>query len=147
MEDKIKVLFICVHNSARSQIAEEYLRKYGGDLFETESAGLEPGTLNPYVIEALKQDGIDIFGKKTKSVKDLFKEGKRYNYVITVCSRSIEDKCPVFPGALVRLNWPFPDPERFHGESSEIQEQVNELRDIIRQMVEQFVEVKSLQSR
>jgi len=147
MEDKIKVLFICVHNSARSQIAEEYLRKYGGDMFTAESAGLEPGILNPYVIEALKQDGIDISGKQTKSVKALFKAGKKYDYVITVCSRSVEEQCPIFPGMVIRMNWPFPDPERFHGTTDEILEQVIELKDIISKMIEQFIEVKSLQKQ
>ena len=139
MDNKTKVLFICVHNSARSQVAEEYLRKIASDTFKVESAGLEPGTLNPYVVEALKMDGIDISTKKTKSVIDLHKEGKLYDYVITVCSRDVEEKCPIFPGVSKRLNWPFPDPERFNGSKEEILEQVIELRDVIREMIIQFV--------
>lgn len=139
MEDKTKVLFVCVHNSARSQIAEEYLRKIAGDKFEVESAGLEPGELNPFVVEALRQDNIDISNKITKSVVDLHRAGNLYDYVITVCSRVVEKKCPIFPGVHKRLNWPFPDPERFQGNDEEILEQVIELRDVIREMIIQFV--------
>ncbi len=71
-----KVLFICVHNSARSQMAEAYLRRFGGTEFEVESAGLEPGKLNPYVVRALAEDGFDISGKKTQGVFDLYKAGQ-----------------------------------------------------------------------
>lgn len=90
---KEKVLFICVHNSARSQMAEEYLRKLASDRFEVESAGLEPGTINPLVVEVLKEEGIDITGKKTNSVFEFYKEGRRYHYVITVCSKEASERC------------------------------------------------------
>jgi arsenate reductase len=116
-------------------------------MFTAESAGLEPGTLNPYVIEALKQDGINISGKQAKSVKALFKSDEIFDYVITVCSKSVEEQCLVFPGMVIRMNWPFSDPERFHGTPDEILEQVIELRDIISKMIEQFIEVKSLQKQ
>ena len=95
---KEKVLFICVHNTARSQMAEEYLRKLASDRFEVESAGLEPGTINPLVVEVLKEEGIDITGKKTNSVFEFYKEGRRYHYVITVCSKEASERCPIFPG-------------------------------------------------
>jgi len=85
---KKSVLFVCVHNSARSQMAEELLRKIAGNKFEAESAGLEPGVLNPYVIEILREEGIDITRKKTKSAFDLLKAGRRYTYVITVCDET-----------------------------------------------------------
>lgn len=141
--DKIRVLFICVHNSARSQMAEEYLRKYGGDRFDAESAGLEPGELNPFAVEALKKEGMNIEGKQTKSLIDLYKAGNRYDYVITVCSRDVEDKCPLFPGVTRRLNWPFTDPEKFQGSPEEILHQTIELRDVIGKMVELFVEANA----
>ena len=96
--DKKKVLFVCVHNSARSQMAEAFLKKYGGDRFEVESAGLEPGTLNPVVVEAMKEVGIDISQNKAKSVFDFYRQGKQYDYVVTVCNESEAGKCPVFPG-------------------------------------------------
>ena len=72
---KQRVLFVCVHNSARSQMAEELLRKIAGDRFDVESAGLEPGTLNPYAVAALREEGIDISGKKTVSAFELLKRG------------------------------------------------------------------------
>ena len=86
--DKIKVLFVCVHNSARSQMAEAFLKKIGKDKFEVESAGLEPGTLNPIVVESMKEAGIDISGNKTQGVFDIFKAGKNFHYVITVCDET-----------------------------------------------------------
>src|SRR5689334_14451862 len=81
----IRALFLCIHNGARSQMAEAYLKKLGGDLFHAESAGIESGSLNPLAVEAMKQDGIDISGNKTKSVFDFHAEGRTYDYVITVC--------------------------------------------------------------
>jgi arsenate reductase (thioredoxin) len=129
------VLFLCVHNSARSQMAEAYLRRFGGDLFEPESAGLEPGTLNPYVVRALREDGIDISSHETRSVFDLYKAGRTYRYVITVCSREAADRCPIFPGQTVRLHWPFADPSAFKGSDEQIMAQVREVRDAIRERV------------
>ena len=112
---KDRVLFICVHNSGRSQIAEEYLRKMCGGRFEVESAGLEPRAINPLVIEVMKEEGIDLAGKNPQSVFDLFQQGKFYKYVITVCEAEVEKKCPIFPGITKRLNWPFPDPSNVEG--------------------------------
>ena len=140
-EDRVKVLFVCVHNSARSQMAEEYLRKLGGDRFETESAGLEPGELNPHVVRVLKEEGIDISGKKTQSVFDLFKEGRVYAYVVTVCSREAEEKCPIFPGVHERLNWPFPDPASFTGSDDEIMSQVREVRETVKAQIKEFIDM------
>jgi len=108
--DKKRVLFVCVHNSARSQMAEAFLKKYGRDRFEVESAGLEPGKLNPIVIEAMKEAGINISQNKTKSVFDFYKQGKVYDYVITICDESQSGQCPVFPGEAKKLHWGFPDP-------------------------------------
>ena len=138
--EKVSVLFICVHNSARSQIAEEYLRQMAGDLFEVESAGLNPGELNPYVVELLAEEDIDISGKQTNSVMDLYRSGKTYAYVITVCSREAEENCPIFPGPVRRLSWPFPDPAKFEGSREEILEKTRQVRDVIREEVRQFVD-------
>ncbi len=115
--DKDRVLFVCVHNSARSQMAEAFLKQLAGDRFEVESAGLEPGKLNPVVVEVMKEVGIDISQNKTKSAFDFYKQGKRYGYVITVCDESHADKCPVFPGTAItkRIHWPFDDPSSFQG--------------------------------
>lgn len=128
---KTKVLFICIHNSARSQMAEELLRQLGGDDFVVESAGLEPGTLNPVVVEALKEKGIDITGKKTQAVFDLFKEGRTYSYVIAVCDEASAEKCPIFPGICQKLNWSFTDPSKFEGSPEEKLAKVRAVRDEI----------------
>jgi len=134
-----RVLFICVHNSARSQIAEEYLRRLAGDLLDVESAGLTPGTLNPWVVKVMAEDHFDISAKIPRSVFDLYRAGHTYSHVITVCSREAETGCPVFPGPTQRMNWPFPDPSNFTGTPEEILEQVRELRDTIRDRVSEFV--------
>ena len=135
----IRVLCLCVHNSARSQMAEAYIRLLGGDLFAVESAGLEPGALNPYVVRALKEEGIDISGKKTQDVFDLFRTGRTYRYVVTVCSKDAAERCPIFPGRVERLHWPFSDPSAFQGTDSQIMAQVREVRDAIREKVREFV--------
>lgn len=109
------VLFVCIHNSARSQMAEAYVNKLGAGEWFAESAGLEPGKLNPIVVEALQEDGIDISGKKTNSVFDFLKQGKTYDYVVTVCDGANGERCPVFPGKAKRLHWEFKDPSSFQG--------------------------------
>lgn len=131
--DKKKVLFVCAHNSARSQMAEAFLKKYAGGRFDVESAGLEPGKLNPVVVEAMKEAGIDISMNKTKSVFDFFKQGKRYDYVVTVCDESEAGKCPVFPGTAVtkRLHWGFDDPSGFQGTWADKLKQTREIRNQI----------------
>lgn len=138
--NKKRVLFICVHNSARSQMAEAFLKKYGGDRFEVESAGLKPGRLNPVVVEAMKEVGIDISRNKTKSVFDFYKQGKRYDYVITVCDESQSGACPVFPGKGKRLHWGFDDPSKFEGTDREKLEKVRIVRDDIKQKIQEWLE-------
>jgi arsenate reductase (thioredoxin) len=135
-----RVLFICTHNSARSQMAEAYLRKFGGDRFEVESAGLEAGKLNPYVVRALLEEGIEIAGKKTQGVSDLLKQGRTYDFVVAVCSKEAADRCPVFPGRATRVVWSYPDPSTFTGSDDEIMAQVRKVRDTIRERVHQFSE-------
>jgi len=132
---KEKVLFVCIHNSARSQMAEELLRKLAGDRFEVESAGIEPGKLNPVVVEVLKEEGIDISGKNTKAVMDLLKQGKFYSYVITVCDETSAERCPLFPGVAKRLHWGFPDPSKFEGTWEEKLVQTRTVRDQIQQKI------------
>lgn len=139
---KKKVLFVCVHNSARSQMAEAFLREFAGDRFQAESAGLEPGRLNPLVVEALKEDGIDISGKKTQGVFDLYREGKRYNYVITVCDESQSGRCPIFPSAIETIHWSFEDPSKFEGTYEEKLKQTRKVRDAIKEKIRQWVKSK-----
>ena len=141
--DKRKVLFICVHNSVRSQMAEALLKHLAGDKFEVESAGLEPGTLNPLAIEAMKEIGIDISQDKTKSVFDFYRAGKKYDYVITVCDESQSGQCPVFPGNAQKLHWGFDDPSGFKGTFEERLEKARIVRAKIRQKIDKWLrEVK-----
>lgn len=112
---KRKLLFICVHNSARSQMAEAWFNKICGSDWEAQSAGLKPGVLNPIVIEAMREVGIDILGKATRAVSDVARSGEVFTYVITVCDDADAEGCPIFPGAAERLHWPFPDPSKFTG--------------------------------
>lgn len=137
-----KVLFVCVHNSARSQIAEELLRKYAGDYFQAESSGLEPGTLNPLAIEVLKEEGIDISNKKTQSVFDLFKAGRLYGYVITVCDEGKAQGCPIFPGMSSRIHWSFEDPSSFEGSWEEKLEKTRAVKEQIKEQILEFIEQK-----
>lgn len=137
--EKIKVLFVCVHNSARSQMAEAFLNIMGDGEFEAESAGLEPGTLNPVVIEAMREIGIDISKNKTKSVFGLFKKGKLFHYVITVCDETSAERCPVFPGIVKRLHWSFEDPSAFKGSHEERLERTRRVRDKIKAMIKDWL--------
>ena len=96
--NKPKILFLCVHNSARSQMAEAFLNDICGAEFEAQSAGLEPGTLNPLVVQVMREAGLDISQNKTQAVFDVFKSGQLFTYVVTVCSEAEAGGCPIFPG-------------------------------------------------
>src|SRR5512135_3370126 len=95
---KQKVLFVCVHNSARSQMAEALLNRLGRDRFEAMSAGLEPGQLNPCAVRVMGEIGLDISHNQTKDIFSLYKKGELFSYVITVCDEANAERCPTFPG-------------------------------------------------
>ena len=135
----IKVLFLCVHNSARSQMAEAFLRKHGGGRFEAESAGLEPGSLNLHVVRAMAEAGIDISRNETKSVFGLFEAKRTFDVVVTVCSKEAAERCPIFPGMHEKLHWPFADPAAMAGTDEEIMAAVREVRDGIEAAVKDFI--------
>jgi len=135
---KKKVLFICVHNSARSQMAAALLNKRCGDFFEAESAGLEPGKLNPLAVEVLGEVGIDISKNKTQAVFDVFKSGQLFAYVITVCDESEAEACPIFPGVTSRLHWSFSDPSKFTGTPEDKVKQTRGVRDQIDNQIRRF---------
>lgn len=139
VEKRIKMLFICVHNSARSQMAETLLNQMAGDKYEASSAGLEPGELNPLAVEVLKEIGIDISGKETQDVFSVFKSGEFFPFVVTVCDESSAEKCPIFPGVTNRLHWGFPDPSSFTGTEEEKLAKTREVRDMIRDKLSEFV--------
>lgn len=136
---KIKILFVCVHNSARSQMGEAFANKYGEGKITAESAGLEPGSLNSIVVEAMKEVGVDISKNKTKSVFDFYKQGRLYNYVITMCDEAAKEKCPIFPGNAVYLHWSFPDPGSFSGSHEEKLAKVRVVRDSIEEKIKKFI--------
>jgi arsenate reductase (thioredoxin) len=135
---KKKVLFVCIHNSARSQMAEAFLNQLCGHEFEAYSAGLESGRLNPVVVRAMGEVGIDISGNRTKTVDDILKSGKRFSHVITVCDEASAERCPIFPGSGERLHWGFPDPSRFQGSEDERLAKTREVRNAIKGEIEQW---------
>lgn len=143
---RYKVLFVCVHNSARSQIAEAYLNNLGGENYIAESAGLEAGILNPNAVEVMKEDGIDISANKTKSAFGLLKDGRLYNYVITVCDESSAEQCPVFPGVLKQLHWSFSDPSTFAGTSEDNLSKTREVRNAIKSRIKEFIAGNNLKA-
>ena len=132
------LLFVCVHNSARSQIAEAFVNRACAGFYNAYSAGLEPGALNPLVVEALREVGIDISRTRTKSVDELLRTGRRFSHVITVCDGASAERCPVFPGAVERQHWSFPDPSALTGSHEQRLQRVREIRDDIARRVEQW---------
>jgi arsenate reductase len=137
--NKFRVLFICGHNSGRSQIAEALLNDIAGDRIHVESAGLEPKPVNPLVVEVMQEIGYDLSQAKSQSVFDFFKEGRLYDYLITVCDETAAGQCPVFPGITKRLHWPFMDPEALTGSHEEKLAALREIREQIRQKVSDWV--------
>jgi arsenate reductase len=132
--DKKRVLFLCTHNSARSQMAESLMNTMLGDLYEAHSAGIEPGKLNPYVVRAMAELDLDISGNRVKSVDEF--SGQEFDYVVTVCDKAGE-ACPYFPGAKTPMHQAFADPSQFTGTDEEIMEQVALVRDQIRRWLVQ----------
>ncbi len=138
----LKVLFVCVHNSARSQMAEAFFNRYAEGNDVAESAGIEPGELNPYAVKAMAEKGCDISSNATKGVFALYKEGRKYSHVIAVCDAEAAQRCPIFPGVLHQVVWSFPDPSTFAGTQEEIMEQVRGVRDAIEQNVIALLEAE-----
>ncbi len=119
-------------------MAETYLNAMGKGRFEAESAGLEPRSINPFVVEVMREEGFDLAGSQGRSVFELYKQGELYDAIITVCSES-EAGCPLFPGVQRRLHWPFPDPEEVKGDGEEKRAGVREIRDAIRERIASWV--------
>ena len=136
--NKARVLFLCIGNSARSQMAEAFLRKYGGDEFEAYSAGLEPKGINPYANRVMEEVGISLSGQYSKHVKEYM--GKiHFGYLITVCDEA-EKNCPTtFPGIAQRLHWSFEDPAAFVGPEDEKLAKFREVRDRIERTVKEWL--------
>lgn len=139
---KERVLAVCIHNSARSQMTEELIRKYGNDKFEVVSAGIEPGKINPFVAELLLEEDIDIRNKATRSVFDLREAGEHFDYVIAVCGKEAADACPVFPAEKKRIQWPFPDPSKAEGSDKEKLDYIRVIKEGIKRQVLHFIDGK-----
>ena len=136
--DKQKVLFLCTGNSARSQMAEAFLREYGDDMFEPHSAGLEPKEVNPLTVKVMEEIGIDISDQKSKGIETYL--GKMlFQYLIIVCDDA-DKNCPtVWPGVSTRLHWSFEDPARFEGNDAEKLSKFREVRDLMEGKVATWV--------
>ncbi len=137
--DKTKVLFLCTGNSARSQMAEAFLRRDGGDAFEAYSAGLEPKGINPYTERVMQEAGLSLAGQRSKDVREYM--GKlHFGYLITVCDNA-DQRCPTtFPGVGQRLHWSFEDPAAFVGSEEETLRQFRTVRDQIETRVKAWIE-------
>ena len=131
--ERLRVLFLCTHNSARSQMAEGLLRHLGGDRFEVYSAGTEATHVRPLAIEAMHELGIDIAGQQSKTLERYIEQP--FDKVITVCDQANE-ACPVFFGARERLHWSFPDPSKATGSEDEQLAVYRAVRNAIRERIE-----------
>ncbi len=135
--EKAKVLFLCTGNSARSQMAEAFLRKYAGDRFEVFSAGLEPQGIHALATKVMEEIGVDLSDQRSKDVKQFLGQ-VHFGYVITVCAQA-ESRCPIFPGASIRQHWPFEDPAAFEGTDEQKLDKFREIRDQLRVRIESWL--------
>lgn len=135
MSNKKRVLILCTENSARSQMAEGILRFVGGDKFEVESAGVAPSRVRAEAIEAMREIGINISGRRSKSVDEFL--DREFDYVITVCDNANEN-CPVFPGKAERIHWSIDDPAAVEGTEEERMAAFRRVRDEIREHLAGF---------
>jgi arsenate reductase len=119
-------------------MAEAFLNLQCAEHFKAFSAGIEPGNLNPIVVEAMQETGIDISGNKTKSISDVLASGKKFDHVVTVCDETSAERCPFIPGLTSRLHWGFPDPSSLQGTHDEKLGRTREIRDAIKAKVEQW---------
>ncbi len=141
MKRKPRVLFLCTHNSARSQMAQAFLRKYGSEHFEAHSAGLEPTEIHPLTYKVMQEVGIDleVAGHRAKGlIEEYFEPQVHLGYLITVCSNA-EAKCPIYPGLSVRQYWGFEDPAAFAGTDAEKLAKFREIRDLIAARIKDFI--------
>ena len=125
-------------------MAEAFLNRYGKDQYIAESAGLEPGNMNPNVVKVMQEAGIDLSQKGTQGVFDLLKKGAHYDVLITVCDGASAEKCPVFPGNEKKIAWSFEDPSSMKGTTEEILSHTRKVRDQIEQSVKEFVNESSV---
>ncbi len=139
-----KVLFVCGHNSGRSQMAQAWMNKLCPGRFSAESAGITPGpAVNELVVEVMREAGMDISSNKPRSVFDVYKSGATFSYIITVCDQAAAEKCPVFLGLIRQIHWSFPDPAALEGTEEEKITRLRSIRDSIRDRVFAWCHEKS----
>jgi arsenate reductase len=132
---KKNVLFVRIHNRARSQMAEAFLNQSCAGQFTAYGAGLEPGQLNPIVVQTMREIGLDLSGNQTKSVTDRLQARIQFDFVITVCDEAGAERCPFFPGGGQRLHWSFPNPSPLPGPASEKLAATRDIRDAIKEKI------------
>lgn len=137
----IKILFVCIHNSARSQMAEAFVNALAPGRIFAQSAGLTPSRLNPVVVTVMKEAGIDISKNRTKSVNEFIERQEVFDYVITVCDEASAKRCPHFPGKAKKLHWGFEDPSSIAGTDEEKIVRTRVIRDDIQSVVKKWVDV------
>lgn len=128
-------------------MAEAWLNRICPDFFEAHSAGLEPGTLNPLVVEAMHEVGIDISRNRTKTVGEMLGSGHHFAHVITVCDAASAERCPTIPGAAARAHWSFPDPSALAGSHAEKLERIREIRTLIQRQVQHWCDEQCARAR
>jgi len=132
-------MFICIHNSGRSQIGEAFLRHIAGDRFEVHSAGIEAGKLNPLVVKAMEEIGISMAGHYSKKAQDFVDRGEVFDYVLTVCDETNAERCPLFPGVHERFHFGFPDPSSIQGTEEEKMAGIRIIRDDIGKWIKNWL--------
>lgn len=132
---KTRIMFVCVHNSGRSQMCEAFVKHYAPEQFDVHSSGIEAGTLNPLVVQVMAEIGISMDGQYAKPAQEYIDREEAFDYVITVCDESSAERCPVFPGKHVRLHWGFPDPSALTGSDEEKLKGIRPIRDSIHKRV------------
>jgi len=137
---KKRMLFLCTHNSTRSQMAEGWLRHLAEDRFEAHSAGSEATRVRSLAIRAMAEAGVDISGQRSKNLDEY--RGQPFDYVITVCDQAAEE-CPVFPGGGMHLHWSLPDPSQAAGTEEERLQVFRKVRDRLRRLIEQLLASRS----
>ena len=130
------IIFVCIHNSARSVMAEVFVNHLCSDKYHAQSAGIEPGTLNPLVVEVMAEIGIDVSGHQPRAVTDVIESGQEFAYAITVCDETSAERCPIFPGVTERLHWGFADPSALDGAPEENLAATRAIRDQIKNRIE-----------
>ena len=137
MSKKPKVLFLCIHNSCRSQMAEGLMRALRGDQFETYSAGSQPTHVHPLAAKVMAEEGIDVSHQESKRVTEL--AASDFDYIVTLCSE-LDGACPFVPGTGRRMHVPFPDPAKAAGTPQEVLNEFRRVRDMIKDFIVSFPE-------